>query len=359
MKKIVKFGIIPGILVLVIAIFTFFLLYSFNVNKPASEQSKDIHFVIEEGQGVKVIGKNLLDQGLIRSKFWFELYVWFQGKSGDFQAGDYILNTNNSIVETVRILTAESYAGRTEKNEVTIQIPEGWTLKQIGDHLEEKGVFSQKDWLDAVGHPRTDHRQEDERSKPMSISGDLDVLGSKPEYLSWEGYMFPDTYRIYNNSNPKEVAWKMLSNLDSKLTPKMLRDIKKQDKTIHEILSMASLLEKEVSNKKDMEIVSGIFWTKLKRGERLRSCATLAYILEENKAQYTTEDTQVRSDYNTYANKGLPPTPICNPGLQAIKAAIYPQYSSYNFFLTDPETKKTIFSKTFSEHKRNKEKYLK
>lgn len=354
MKKIVKFGIIPGILVLVIAIFTFFLLYSFNVNKPASEKSKDVHFVVEEGQGVKVIGKNLLDKNLIRSQFWFEFYVWFHDKSGDFQAGDYILNTNNSIKETVKILTT----GRTTENEVSIRIPEGWNLKQIGEHLQEKGLFSQKEWLNAVGHPRVDHSQNQDRPMPMDFSENFDFLQSKPKNLSWEGYMFPDTYRVYESSDPKEVAWKMLDNLDSKLTPKMRRDIEKQDKTVHEVLTMASLLEKEVASKKDMEIVSGIFWTKLKRGERLRSCATLAYILGKDKPQYSTADTQVRSTYNTYANKGLPPGPVSNPGLKAIKAAIYPQYSSYNFFLTDPETKKTIFSKTFSEHKRNKEKYL-
>jgi UPF0755 protein len=107
-----------------------------------------------------------------------------------------------------------------------------------------------------------------------------------------------------------------------------------------------------------MEIVSGLFWDRIKNRQALESCATLAYILGENKAQYSLEDTQINSPYNTYRNRGLPPGPITNPGLNAIKAAIYPIYTDYNYFLSDPKTGDTIWSKTFEEHKQNKWKYL-
>ena len=108
-----------------------------------------------------------------------------------------------------------------------------------------------------------------------------------------------------------------------------------------------------------MKIVSGIFWQRIKNNQALQSCATLAYILGINKPQYSWQDTKIDSPYNTYLHRGLPPTPISNPSLKAIKAAIYPEYTDYNYFLSDPKTSKTIFSKTYAEHLRQQRKYLK
>lgn len=108
-----------------------------------------------------------------------------------------------------------------------------------------------------------------------------------------------------------------------------------------------------------MKIVSGIFWDRIANGQRLESCATLAYILGESKPQYTLADTQINSPYNTYRNDGLPPTPINNPGLKAIRAALYPTKTDYNYFLSRPDTGETVFSKIYQEHLANKAKYLK
>jgi UPF0755 protein len=108
-----------------------------------------------------------------------------------------------------------------------------------------------------------------------------------------------------------------------------------------------------------MKIVSGIFWDRIKNGEALGSCATLAYILGVNKPQYSLEDTRIESPYNTYKYRGLPPGPIANPGFNAINAAIYPEFTDYNYFLSDPETGKTIYSRTLDEHNANKYRYLK
>ncbi len=150
----------------------------------------------------------------------------------------------------------------------------------------------------------------------------------------------------------------MLNNFDGKLTDEMQNNIAEQDKTIYEIVTMASIIEKEVRTLEDMEIVSGIFWDRIKYGQPLESCATLAYVLGVNKEQYSIEDTKIDSPYNTYRNPGLPPGPICNPGLNAIKAAIYPQYTEYNYFLSRQDTGETVFSKTLEEHNRNKARYL-
>ncbi len=138
----------------------------------------------------------------------------------------------------------------------------------------------------------------------------------------------------------------------------MRQDIERQGKTIYEIITMASILEKEVRNETDMKLVADIFWRRLKNGQRLESCATLAYALGKNKPQYSYEETRLASPYNTYINDGLPPGPICNPSLKAIRAAIYPTPNDYNFFLTRLDNGQTIFSHTFEEHELNKAKYL-
>jgi len=121
---------------------------------------------------------------------------------------------------------------------------------------------------------------------------------------------------------------------------------------------MASLLEKEVNTKEDREIVSGIFWRRIKEGRPLQSCATIAYILGIDKWRYSFEDTRIKSPYNTYLHKGLPPGPISNPGVESIRSAIFPRKSDYNYFLTDPETGNTIFAETIEEHNQNKIKYF-
>ena len=193
---------------------------------------------------------------------------------------------------------------------------------------------------------------------PQDFSADYDFLRDKPKHRGLEGYLFADTYRFRPSSSPEEVIIKMLNNFDQQLDDNMRQDIERQGKTIYQIVTMASLLEKEVRSEEDMKIVADIFWRRVKNGQRLESCATLAYILGENKPQYSYEETRINSPYNTYINSGLPPGPICSPSLKALRAAIYPTSNDYNFFLTRSDNGQTIFSRDFAEHKANKAKYL-
>ncbi len=228
--------------------------------------------------------------------------------------------------------------------EKVITIIEGWNIKQIDNYLSEQGV-------------KTDRKLAS--FKVSDYQADYDFLTDAPAQADLEGYLFPDTYRIFASTTADEIARKMLSNFESKVTPTMMAEISRQHKTLHQVITMASVVEKEVTSKNDMKIVAGIFWDRIKNGQALESCATLAYILGENKAQYTYEDTRIESPYNTYINRGLPPGPIANPGLNAISGAIYPTYTDYNYFLSRPDTKETIFSRTYEEHTANKQKYLK
>jgi UPF0755 protein len=139
----------------------------------------------------------------------------------------------------------------------------------------------------------------------------------------------------------------------------MRKDILAQNKNIQEIIVMASIIEREVQTPEDMKLVSGVFWNRLKIGQRLQSDAPLSYILQDTNDQHSGKDLEFDSPYNTYRYAELPPGPIANPGVNAIDASIHPTMSDYNFFLTVnvDGIKKVIYSKNFEEHVKNRQKY--
>ena len=248
--------------------------------------------------------------------------------------------------------------------EKTVRLIEGWTSRDMGQYFESQGIWQSEEFLEFVGFPQIDYNKEKDLPPLEDFSDDFSFLSDKPKNRGLEGYLYPDTYRIYATSSPRELVVKMLQNFDNQLTAKMRADIKKQGKTIYEIVTMASLLEKEApinyksGDNRDARIISGIFWNRIKYGQALQSCATLAYVLGVNKSQYSSADIQTESLYNTYKYRGLPPGPISNPGILAIAAAIYPLSTNYNYFLTPAGSKDIIYSTTYSKHLRNKSKYL-
>lgn len=236
------------------------------------------------------------------------------------------------------------------KEEKTLRVIEGWRNRDIAKQLQEKLSITEEDFL--IAQKNYDYNK-------------FSLLSDKPKNTDLEGFLYPDTYRVFASSTATEVIDKMIANLDKKLTPKMRADIIAQGKTINEILTMASIIEKEApisynqGDNRDAKIISGIFWRRIKNNQALQSCATLAYILGVDKEQYSEADTKVDSIYNTYLNPGLPPGPIANPGILAIEAAIYPIPSNYNYFLTPSGSKDIVYASTYEEHLRNKNKYLK
>lgn len=351
MKKFIKI-----ILILIVSFILFSLMYLNAAGNPVSKNNNDnVIFVVNSGEGAKQIAHNLYLQDLIRSELYFKFSLWKEGLESRLQAGEYILNQSMGAGEIIDILSK----GKAVTKEKKIKIQEGWTSKDIAEYLEKQNISLKDDFLTIVGYPRIDYNHDTKFSKPVDYSSMYEFLTDKPKNYGLEGYLFPDTYNIYEDAGSNDVVRKMLDNFDKKLTPKMRDDIRKQGKTIYEIVTMASFIEKEVFTYDDMRVVSGIFWNRLKIGKPLESCASLAYILGVNKAQYTIEDTKIDSPYNTYQHQGLPPGPIANPGILSIQAAIYPEQTDYYYFLSASETGETIFSKTYDEHLRNKSKYLK
>lgn len=338
MKKLIWFLLIA----VLVAAGTAWLVYWYSVNTAVSETGRDIVFQIEPGQGVKEIGANLEKVGLIESSFFFETYVWRQEAESGLQAGSYSLNPSQSIVEIIEVMLS----GNTIDREITIRILEGWSIADIDEYLSNKNLTEPQEFSSLAGISV--------KEWPFAFSKP-GFVNSISENLDLEGFLFPDTYRIYNDSSAEDIIQKMLVNFEHKAGPEIAAD---NQRDMHEVVAMASLVEKEVRSFEDMRKVAGIFWQRIANGQPLESCATLAYILGVDKARYTTEDTNIESPYNTYRNQGLPPGPICNPGLNAIKAAINPEITDYNYFLSRQDTGETVFSRTYDEHLRNKARFL-
>ena len=199
-----------------------------------------------------------------------------------------------------------------------------------------------------------------EAAARLADKSPISALSDKPSGASLEGFLFPDTYRVFKGSTSEEIINKMLTNFETKLTLELRSIIANKEATIFQTITMASILEKEIRLSDDLSVAADVFYKRLRVSKPLESDATLNYVLPAalRKSRLSTADLKNSSPYNTYRYQGLPPGPIGNPGMKAIEAAILPQPNNYWFFLTTPDGE-TIFSKTAEEHIRNKQKYLK
>ncbi|MDO8529306.1 MAG: endolytic transglycosylase MltG [bacterium] len=295
-------------------------------------------FKIEKGERNGSIAGRLIKESLIANKLQFYYYLKTHDLINKILPGDYEIGGNMTIPEIASIITEE------QNKFLKVTFPEGWDSKKIAERLSANGFFGDE-FLDIVKNP------------PAELTNRYSFFSMLAKGASLEGYLFPDTYFFSRKMNTEDIAKRILANFDNKLTPDLREEIKKQGKTLEDVIAMASIIEREVNSEEDRKMVSGIFWNRIKNKQPLQSCATISYVLGVNKKQYSFEDTRIQSLYNTYINKGLPPGPISNPGIFSIKAAVYPEETSYNYFLSDPETGKTIFSRTIEEHNANKLKF--
>ncbi|MEW6408074.1 MAG: endolytic transglycosylase MltG [Patescibacteria group bacterium] len=349
--KFIKY--ILAILVLVIVGAAVFLFYQFNSEKNSSD--KTLHkFVIKKGETIYGVAKRLEKEGLIADNFYFRLYIWpyrWQGKE-DIKAGTYQVSPAMKLKTIAKILMNVEIS-----QEDAITFPEGWRIVDMAEAFADfKASYSieSEDQKEA----RKKYKKEFIDALDQEKSYEYDFLKDKPRDVSLEGYLFPDTYRIYRDSAASNLIKKMLANFSEKLTPDLRQEIKKQDKTIFEVITLASIIQKEVANESDMKKVASVYLNRLKQEMNLESDATITYLTDKKDPQPSISDTQIESPYNTYLNPGLPKGPISNPGMAAILAAIYPEKHNYLYFITRLDTGEAIFSKDPIEHVENKEKYL-
>jgi UPF0755 protein len=323
-----------------------YFLNEFYVKRPASGAA--VQFVIEPGDSVKEISAELKKAGIIKSRFVFEIYVWLTASQGIFQAGEYSLRPGESMSSLVKILTDIIVKSH------RLTLIEGWTIRDMAEYLKEKKVIkNESEFYYLTGRPLADYRKQAVDFKAWNYS----FLADKPAYASLEGYIYPDTYYVLQEDGVNGLTRKALNNFDRKLTQSMRDEIKKQGKTIFEIVTMASVIEREVFGLEDRRIVSDIFWRRLKIGMPLQADSTVNYITDSGRDRSTYDDLKIDSPWNTYKYGGLPLGPISNPSIEAITAAIYPAPNQYLYFLTDKEGG-VHYGKTPAEHTKNRVKYL-
>ena len=296
---------------------------------------------IPSGAGSRQIADILKKEDVIRSKWIFVFYASVRGVASELKPGRYTWGR-------VSLHTVGNDLVRGVARERVITIPEGWSTKDIAAYLEQEGFVAHDAFLESVSSHSASSRVWGEK---------FPFLKDIPPEAGLEGYLFPDTYRIFINVTLEDIIKKMLDNFDKKLTVELREEITRQDKTIFEVVTMASLIEKEVVLDEDRVIVSGILWKRLGRGIPLQIDATITYITGKRTTKISHEETQIGSPYNTYKYTGLPVGPIANPGLSAIRAAIYQKQSPYLYYLSTPDGT-TIFSRTLEEHNEAKAKYL-
>lgn len=311
----------------------FFSVLNIFLNTPASSDKEEVSFTIEKGQSVRNIARNLEEKGLVKDDLLLLFYLKGKGLSGDLKAGNYRLAKNNTPKQVVDTLTNGKVAS------VKITIPEGWTNTQIADYLENKGIVEKNDFLAA---------SKEKYNYPF--------LSDLPEGASVEGFLFPDTYLLSQNVTSKEIIEKMLQNFEEKLNDQIKTEIKSSSYNVFQTVTLASVVEREVSKPEERKLVAGVFLARLEEGMKLQSDATIQYILNSNKKIFNFEEIKVESPYNTYQNTGLPVGPIGNPGLDSILAVVRPQMTEFRYFLSADGV--THFSKTLDEHEEKKAKYL-
>jgi UPF0755 protein len=312
------------------------------VQKPVEKVGFYRNFVISSGESATQIGENLAKAGLISDSFYFKFYLWKSGLKSSIKAGEYNLSSAMTIPEIVDIVSK----GKIIEKETTVLITEGLTSAEIEDILVANELVEKNQFKEAVD------------GKNLGRYYNYDFLRDKPEGANLEGYLFPDTYIFYKKTTPEEIIEKILSNFDKKVDSEMRSEIARQGKTIFEVITLASIVQEEANGANDMKVVAGIFINRLEMGKPLEADSTINFITGKKMPQALYSDIENSSPYNTYKKSGLPPGPIDNPGLDAIRAVIWPEKTDYLYFLHAPDGK-AYYGKTYEDHLKNRAKYLK
>lgn len=345
-KKI--FGLI--ILVLILGFSLIFLSLIFKPGWSSSEE--ELLFSIQRGESVSEIAENLRKQKAISSEYAFLGYLALTGKSGRLQAGTYNLTSDMTILDVVDKVTN----GEIVSNSATII--EGWNLREIAHSLDSEGLIDKKTFFKVTGLSTPQANLEGIDSLSSSYNQDLKLLKDLPKGVSLEGYLFPDTYR-FSNETEEEIVNIMIRNTQRRMEEaNLFEKIENSDINIHEAITMASLIEKEVPDYEDMRKVSDILWRRLEAGMPLQVDATVNYVTGRRGIDVTIDETEIGSPFNTYQVTGLPAGPIASPSINSLKAALDPNPNNYWYYLSDPKTGDTIFSRNHLEHVRAKNQYL-
>lgn len=336
-RRFYRFLAVPIIVAFVLLV-GYMRYHSFIYDPVDPSDNTGVSFQVKKGQSVKEIASNLEEKGLIKSPYSLYLHAKLNHLGENIVAGRFVLT---KAMNGPKILEALSDAS---KAQFVITVQEGLTIKDIDKKLVDMDLIKAGNFIQAV--------KNFDNWQGYSF---LDQTTLSKLDLPLEGYLYPDTYFLNPDEfKPDDLISMMLNNFEKKFS-KLQEKIKKH--SIHQIITMASIIESEVKSTKDRKNVSGIFWKRLDANWPLGADATLLYVTKDRTID--AKDLALNSPYNTRKNLGLPPGPICNPSIDSIEAAMYPTTTPYWFYLTTLDTGKVIYAKTNDEQNVNRAKYLK
>lgn len=323
----------------------------YEVTIPSAASASSIARILYGACGYDEDGE--IKPGLISNTAVFKVYVDFVGKANTMKAGTYLISKNMSIKQIVDVISE----GNPPKQTVKFTIPEGYTIRDIASVLIEKGLIKADTDLYSVCTSGQSF---------ASFGFISDVIGNgtatSRNYVL-EGYLFPDTYEVYADASVDTILTKMLNRFNEIYTSEYAAKAAELGMTTDQVITLASLIEREAQAPTDFAKVSAVFHNRLKQNMPLQSCASLSYVLRENKYTFTESELATESPFNTYRNGGLPVGPISNPGKAAIEAALNPNAEylaeGYLFFCNGnlTESNELVFAKTYEEHQENVKKY--
>lgn len=316
--------------------------YIWNGMQPVEPAGPAVTFTIEKGLGSAEIADLLEENGIIRNALFFKGYLKWVKEGSSFKAGTYTASPGDTYDQ----LIARLNAGDVVKEEtVVFTIPEGFTAAQVADKLAEAWNQQAEVFLQII-----------DSGAGLAAVERLGVPENAELRHRLEGYLFPETYELVKDSTPQEVVEAMLEQLEKKLDsiPDWQTKLEERGVSLHELLTVASLVEREVVVNDERPLVAGVIYNRLDKAQKLEIDATVQYLLDKQKERLLNEDLKVDSPYNTYKNAGLPPGPIASPGLASIEAALEPEASEYYFYVTKKDgSQGHLFGKTYQEHLAN------
>ncbi|WP_284637999.1 endolytic transglycosylase MltG [Paenibacillus silviterrae] len=309
---------------------------------PTAASETGVRISYPKGTGLQELAAQLEEKDVIRNAKAFILFVKYKGEGTRFQAGEYMMYPGMKLESIVSQLNR----GETVKEEtVRLTVPEGFTIRQIAEKVAELGMDA-----DSFVTAARDY-QGGEGQAIRQIPANPAIR----ERL--EGYLFPETYEWKKGASPQDMLDRMAQELDKRLQqlPADWQQVMAQRKlNLHEVMTIASLIEREVVLDEERPLVAGVIHNRLNKRMPLQIDATIQYLFDKQKDRLFEKDLQVESPYNTYLHTGLPPGPIASPSLASIRAALYPEETKFLFYVTKKDgSKGHLFAETYEEHLKN------
>ncbi len=327
-----------SVVIITIGIVGGFFFFWYGENKSTGTLTEETRFVVQPGETAESVAERLQEAGAIQSKYIFLGHLAKSGQRNKLQQGPYTLYPN----DTVASIASRMASGDITRSDVKVTFPEGWPSKLMAERLTKNGLPGEEFYQEVMS-PDPKWREQ------------YSFLRGLPPSASLEGFLFPDTYYFPPEATADDIISRMLSTFGKKLTPDIEAAAKKREKTLFELVTLASIVEEEGRTAEDRKLIADIFWKRLAIGQPFQSDATVNYVLGTFKDQPTLVDLENNSPYNTYRHAGLPPGPISNPSLESLQAAAFPTPNPYYYFLNNLETRQMFYGTTFEEHVANRQ----